>query len=376
MIRFSLNGDKTVKMLKEEFQTKFGGVLRVFNGNSEADGNLTLDEISNIAPLTDNGLIYYSKENQKVGEVIEEFMEFGGLKVKIATKDDWVLVLDEMPIFKVKDIPNNATRKIMEEIIANPYIDILQSMQKTDVVYLPLGENGCLLDMEDLDHIADAGWQMEKCVLGWKDDDSFKDILIEFSGKEFSAEVQKGLKDGLYFTTDTLYVIAVLNGNIVCAESYVLKQWYPNLYSTICKTQSAPKHYIRINGIEYPRFSPDTRVADAWNEYASEVSFTSPFAQEEVSFNEFWLGKVDGEDDDEYTQYEKIAMKIIEDYMDSKQILLSALICGGYPEHWGKQHPDDAEISIICEDNVLFEGTNKELCQKYYGILIGDDANP
>ena len=116
MAEFKIDGRMKVKTLKENFFNEFGGVLRVYNGKSEADGDALLSAIrSNDAA---KGGELKCRASRTVGKFEQEMWDVFGIKVQVATKDDWVLVLDGITLSKIKDIPKNATRKDMEKFIS------------------------------------------------------------------------------------------------------------------------------------------------------------------------------------------------------------------------------------------------------------------
>ena len=116
MADFQIHGRMLVKTLKEQFFNEFGGVLRVYNGNKKANDDDTLAAIR--ANDAAKGGELTCRANRTVGKFEQEMWDVFGIKVQVATKDDWVLVLDGITLNTIKDIPKNATRAIMEQFLA------------------------------------------------------------------------------------------------------------------------------------------------------------------------------------------------------------------------------------------------------------------
>ena len=116
MADFQIHGRMLVKTLKEQFFNEFGGVLRVYNGKSEADPNSTLAAIRSNDAAKGGDLT--CRASRTVGKFEQEMWEVFGIKVQVATKDDWVLVLDGITLNTIKDIPEKAIRKDMEQFVA------------------------------------------------------------------------------------------------------------------------------------------------------------------------------------------------------------------------------------------------------------------
>ena len=116
MADFQIHGRMLVKTLKEQFFNEFGGVLRVYDGNKKAADDVTLASIR--ANDAAKGGELTCRANRTVGKFEKEMWNVFGIKVQVATKDDWVLVLDGITLNTIKEIPNNATRPDMEKFLA------------------------------------------------------------------------------------------------------------------------------------------------------------------------------------------------------------------------------------------------------------------
>lgn len=120
MAEFKINGRMKVRTLKEMFKNEFKGTLRVYDGNKSTD--TTADDEQTIASIKNsNGVkegVLECRASRTVGKFIEEAWTKFGLKVKVASPDNWVLALDGITLSKLKDIPNNARKADMESLLS------------------------------------------------------------------------------------------------------------------------------------------------------------------------------------------------------------------------------------------------------------------
>lgn len=103
-----IDGRLLVSTLCKRFKEEFGGTLRVYNGNKRCDGS---EKVSDLAKATGD---YECRSSKTVGGFEKDIMSKFGIKVKVASADDWVLALDEMTLSKLPEIPKNATKTQME----------------------------------------------------------------------------------------------------------------------------------------------------------------------------------------------------------------------------------------------------------------------
>ena len=101
----------TVKEMKDQFKNEFGGSLRVYSRRSEASDKETLVSLG-----AKTGSIEF-RASRTVGSFCEEVQKELNLKVKVATIDNWVMVLDGITLATIKDIPKQCTKAQMEEFI-------------------------------------------------------------------------------------------------------------------------------------------------------------------------------------------------------------------------------------------------------------------
>lgn len=105
-----------VKTLKELFFNEFEGTLRVYDGKKLADDEATLASIRSNEGAKGGELS--CRASRTVGKFEQEIQDVFGIKVQVATKDNWVLVLDGITLSKIKDIPKYATKEVMEEFLS------------------------------------------------------------------------------------------------------------------------------------------------------------------------------------------------------------------------------------------------------------------
>lgn len=112
MANFKITKTTTVAELKEQFHNEFGGILRVYQGRSEAPEDATLVSLGGKVGELE------CRASRTVGKFIEAFQSELGLKVKVYTKDNWVSVLDGITLATVREIPKNARKAQMEQFLA------------------------------------------------------------------------------------------------------------------------------------------------------------------------------------------------------------------------------------------------------------------
>ena len=116
MADFKISGHMKVKTLKELFANEIGGTLRVYNGKKLADDDATLASIRSNEGA--KGGDFTCRTSRTVGKFEQEIWDVYGIKVQVATADNWILVLDGITLSKVKDIPNYATKESMEAFVS------------------------------------------------------------------------------------------------------------------------------------------------------------------------------------------------------------------------------------------------------------------
>ena len=114
MAEIKIDGRMKVKSLKEQFFNEYGGVLRVYAGRSKAQDDASLASIRANDAAKGGELV--CQGNRTVGKFEKEMWDVFGIKVQVATKDDSILALDGITLAKLKDIPERATKEIMEQM--------------------------------------------------------------------------------------------------------------------------------------------------------------------------------------------------------------------------------------------------------------------
>lgn len=111
-MEIKVDGRLLVSTLCERFKDEFGGTLRVYQGQKRLTGS---EKVSEIASKTGS---YECRGSKTVGGFEKDMMENFGLKVQVASADDWVLALDEMTLAKLPEIPKNAKKADMDALKA------------------------------------------------------------------------------------------------------------------------------------------------------------------------------------------------------------------------------------------------------------------
>ena len=116
MAELKVSGRMSVKKLKENFKNEFGGTLRVYDGREKADDNATLASIRRDEDAKGGELI--CQGNRTVGRFECEMLEVFGIKVQVATPDDYTLALDGITLASLKSIPEKCSKADMESLVA------------------------------------------------------------------------------------------------------------------------------------------------------------------------------------------------------------------------------------------------------------------
>lgn len=111
-MEIKVDGRLLVKTLCERFKEEFSGTLRVYNGKNRCDGS------EKVADLVKETGSYECRSSKTVGGFEKDLMAKFGLKVQVASADDFVLALDEMTLNKLTEIPKKATKADMESLKA------------------------------------------------------------------------------------------------------------------------------------------------------------------------------------------------------------------------------------------------------------------
>ena len=112
MAKFKIAQKTTVAELKEQFRNEVGGVLRVYDGRSEAADDVTLVSIG-----AKQGELECRK-SRTVGKFEEAFQQELNLKVKVCTKGNNVKVLDGITLEVAGKLPWKVSKEKMEAYLS------------------------------------------------------------------------------------------------------------------------------------------------------------------------------------------------------------------------------------------------------------------
>ena len=111
--KFELKKTTAIGVLKAAFHEAFGAQVRVYNGRSCAEDNVSLGEVG----LTNEGTLECSP-NLTAGNFVERMQTEFGLKVKVYTCDYFVAVIDGLTLEQAGKVKKNAVKKDMEALLA------------------------------------------------------------------------------------------------------------------------------------------------------------------------------------------------------------------------------------------------------------------
>ncbi len=112
MAKFKITKTTTVDELKKQFADEIGGTLRVYDGRSQVEDDVTLVSIG-----AKTGELE-CRTSRTVGKFEEAFKDEFNLKVKVFTVDDWVQVLSGVTLESVSKIKRQARKADMEQFVA------------------------------------------------------------------------------------------------------------------------------------------------------------------------------------------------------------------------------------------------------------------
>ena len=115
MAELKISGRMCVKRFKSDFKNAFGGTLRIYDGQNEADENATLASIR--TNTGSKGGDFVCRGHRTVGRFERDMLNIFGIKVQIATPDDNILALDGITLANLKNIPPQATQEQMEAMV-------------------------------------------------------------------------------------------------------------------------------------------------------------------------------------------------------------------------------------------------------------------
>lgn len=113
---FVITPEMTTVELYNKFTDEFGTHLRIKKGVKRCDPNKR-DSLPEM-PLSEAGLTEaFSINGEMTVADVEKLAADKGLKIQIATVDDWTTALPQTPLDSVRFMPKNTTKEKMQEIL-------------------------------------------------------------------------------------------------------------------------------------------------------------------------------------------------------------------------------------------------------------------
>ena len=299
MAEFKIDGRMTVRTLKESFKTEFEGTLRVYNGREKADDNATLASIRKVDDVKLGE--YICRASRTVGRFEKEMMEVFGIKVQVASPDDWVLALDCITLANLKNIKKNATKADMEELVA--YKRTVKNEAKSEEVAADGSEQKLELDYKYASlpvfdfKFKKVDWELNEENLE-KHRDSDSGEYIDF----FGAVMVRATSESGDFETKVFAdcdIVDLLYEAMEAKDEYLDDGWdsVEVYYTTICESYGSGKSYERgqefgyvlssMLGCDYNNYSYDMDgavicratwdnytqiwITDDWGDYSEDI---------------------------------------------------------------------------------------------------------
>jgi hypothetical protein len=171
MAELKIDGRMKVETLKKNFKEVFGGVLRVYKDdkNHRADDcQLLCDLRADDAPATGE---FLCRSSITVAGFRKRMQEVFGITVKVATVDDWVLVLDDITLANVGKIPKQATIEIMQQFRSN-YGKKAEGKKKNDMTEIENRHNHLRIKLEWVERADDGEYLDSDAIAGMYADHS------------------------------------------------------------------------------------------------------------------------------------------------------------------------------------------------------------
>ena len=134
MAKFNITQTTTVAELKSQFSQEIGGVLRIYEGRSEAS------EAATLVSLGATPKEWECRTSRTVGSFEKAFQDEINLKVKVYTRDNWVKVLDDITLETASKLPNGMTKAKMEAYVSNYATPNRKSKEEKCEVNIPADE--------------------------------------------------------------------------------------------------------------------------------------------------------------------------------------------------------------------------------------------
>lgn len=250
MAEFKIDSRMIVRTLKESFKKEFEGTLRVYNGRELADDNATL---ASVRQDDAKGGELVCRASRTVGKFEEEMKEVFGIKVQVASPDDYVLALDGITLANIKNIKKYATKADMEELVAYKRKATIENAEECSVetaeVTFPEYLKGALaIDVS----FKKVDWELNEENIEKHRDDEEGGEYIDFYG----VVVVRAIDDEGEFDTKVIADVDICDGlydALEEVESYFEDGWssVEVFYSTRCEVYGGGKSYEHGQDIGY-----------------------------------------------------------------------------------------------------------------------------
>lgn len=215
MAEFKIDGRMTVRKLKEIFKNEFEGTLRVYDGRELADDKATL---ASIRKGDAKGGEFVCRASRTVGKFEQEMKEVFGIRVQVASPDDYILALDGITLANLKNIKEKATKADMEELVAykrnsncecdkkeedssNERLTIKQYIKTLEYVFerfdMVENDGSYFTEWGTLDELFDDNQIDEALENAWWPNENNEDTNLEETGYEYRDEVSDEIMEHL-----------------------------------------------------------------------------------------------------------------------------------------------------------------------------------
>ena len=249
MADFKIDGRMTVRKLKENFKNEFEGTLRVYNGRELADDKATL---AAIRKGDAKGGEFVCRASRTVGKFEQEMKEVFGIRVQVASPDDYVLALDGITLANLKNIKEKATKADMEELVAykRKVNEIVEEQEEENVEVNAAEFDNISADeiarLESFDYTFTPDCRIEDTLKDPNDECYLEGVFFawaivsDIENGEYvqrsreSLSLRKTNPDGAYIHyegNEAEFMVVVVDGKII---SVITKELYERAYDWYC----------------------------------------------------------------------------------------------------------------------------------------------
>lgn len=250
MAEFKIDGRMTVRKLKENFKSEFEGTLRVYDGRELADDKATL---ASIRKGDAKGGEFICRASRTVGKFEQEMKEVFGIRVQVASPDDYVLALDGITLANLKNIKEKATKADMEELVAykrkaNDANNETEEEENVEAIVIESDNISAdeIARLESFDYTFTPDCRIEDTLKN-PDDESYLEgvyfawsIVSDIDNGEYvqrwreSLSCRKTNPDGAYIhyeDNEAEFMVVVVDGKII---SVITKELYERAFDWYC----------------------------------------------------------------------------------------------------------------------------------------------